>query len=313
MSDSQRLWTLNEVLTWVVQRFRRADIDTAVLDAQLLLCRVLQTTRVGLYTDSQRPLTAEERGTLRDFVARRLAGEPVAYILNERFWYDLPFYVDKRVLIPRPETECLLDFVIESIDSMPSFQGVQPVIVDLCTGSGCLAIALAKRYPQADVTGVDVSEDALEVARRNADRHQVNVRWLLCDLAQAESFQIIRQQIGHRPHVVVANPPYVAESCWAGLDISVKQYEPRLALVSPDAGLFLGRCIWQHTQSVWALTPGPFVFAMEMGVGHPASLVGESLPAVPFRSAYIEKPINRWFSLGDMENRQRFLCRLEDT
>jgi release factor glutamine methyltransferase len=115
MTVSQRSWTTRDILSWTTNRFKQLDLDSPLLDAQLLLSHVLKTTKIQLYLDMDKPLTEQERAELRQLVSRRLEGEPVAYILNEKHWYNLTLKVDKRVLIPRPETELLADFALETL------------------------------------------------------------------------------------------------------------------------------------------------------------------------------------------------------
>ena len=107
------LWTIREILNWTTKRFSESGIDTPLLDTQLLLCRVLNLTKIQLYTEIDKPLNDKERFQFRELVKKRLKGEPVAYLLNEKYWYDIKLYIDNRVLIPRPETESMLDFILQ--------------------------------------------------------------------------------------------------------------------------------------------------------------------------------------------------------
>jgi release factor glutamine methyltransferase len=154
MSQTTEIWTVRDVLNWTAQRFSALELPTPLLDAQLLIGSVLSLSKVQIYTQLDRPLIETERSQLRELVRRRLSGEPVAYLLNQKDWHDLDLFVDKRVLVPRPETETLLDLIL-AVCRHESWQPQR--ILDLCTGSGCLAIALAKAYPQAKVVAVDAT------------------------------------------------------------------------------------------------------------------------------------------------------------
>ncbi|MES2613866.1 MAG: peptide chain release factor N(5)-glutamine methyltransferase [Bdellovibrionota bacterium] len=310
-AHEDKKWTTGEVLTWTINRFKQADIETPLLDAQLLMCKVLNTTKIKLYTNYEQPLTLAERTSLREFVKRRLSGEPVAYILKEKYWYNLKFFVDNRVLIPRPETECLLDFVLETHKFYFEKQNEvdkKLLIYDFCTGSGCLAIALAKSFPAATIIAVDISQDALVVAQENASVNNVtNIEWLNLDLTKPQSYPFLKEKYG-LANIVVANPPYVSEEEWKNIDISVKNYEPKIALTADENGLFIGKTIVQNTNSL--LNHERSIFAMEMAAQQPQKLIHEPLKNYLFNSSVQEKCVNKWFSLCDLDQKNRFLCAI---
>ena len=169
MTPQKKIWTVKEILTWISAKFQSEKIQTPLLDAQLLLCHVLKYKgRVDLYINSEKILKQSELVSLREFVKRRLLHEPVAYIINQKYWYNLDLYIDSNVLIPRPETESLLDFIIETLSSRSRDDtGIEAnIIFDFCTGSGCLAIALGKLFPTSKVYAFDISPQALEVAKK---------------------------------------------------------------------------------------------------------------------------------------------------
>jgi len=165
------------------------------VDNRVLLCHALGLTRVGLITQSTRALTADEAARLSELIARRLGGEPVAYIVGQREFYGLPFEVDAAVLIPRPETELLVELALERLPPRGR-------VLDMGTGSGAIAVALAHTRPDALVTALDVSEAALAVARRNAAANAAGVRFLASDWYAA----LVDQQF----ELIVSNPPYIA-------------------------------------------------------------------------------------------------------
>ncbi|MCL2447731.1 MAG: peptide chain release factor N(5)-glutamine methyltransferase, partial [Polyangiaceae bacterium] len=166
MSQKPRVWTVEALLRWAADDFRVHGIDTPRLDAELLLGRAIGASRVQLVVDSKRPLTADELGVFRELVKRRRAREPVAYILGEREFYGRRFRVDRRVLVPRPDSEALVETALERTAHV----SLSLRALDLCTGSGSIAITIARERPTSRVVASDVSEDALAVARDNAIR-----------------------------------------------------------------------------------------------------------------------------------------------
>lgn len=199
---------------------RQALLDA--LDWRVLLCHALNTTRVGLITGSERALTPDEAQRFGDLVQRRLAGEPVAYLVGQREFFGLPFDVSGAVLIPRPDTELLVELTLARLP-----QGGR--VLDMGTGSGAIAVSLAHTRRDADVTALDVSADALAVARRNADANGVRVTFLHSDwfaaLADTPPFDII-----------ASNPPYIASGD-RHLSEGDLRYEPVGALTDHADGL----------------------------------------------------------------------------
>lgn len=245
-------WTTAAVLDWTIKRFTEAKIDGARLEAQVLLAHALGCTRVQLYTGFDRPLDEAELTRARELIRRRLAGEPLAYLVgNQEFW-SLSFFVDASVLIPRHDSETVIQVVLDRAGDRKAPRRV----LDVCTGSGVLAITLAKELPGATVVATDVSPAAAEMARRNAehnkvaDRVEVRVGDLLAPLAAGERFD-----------VVVANPPYIPTATIATLDREV-QREPRLALDGGPDGLALMRRLLAALPA--HLAPGALV-AVEHG------------------------------------------------
>jgi len=243
-------WTTLKVLDWTAGRFSRAGLSSPRLDAQVLLAHVLGCDRVGLYTQFDKPLGDEELARARELIRRRLAGEPVAYLVGEREFWSLPLRVDARVLIPRPETETLVQVALDLLGG-----AVEPSIADIATGSGAVAIVLSKQLPSARVTAVDISADALAVARENCERHGVGERVeLLCgDLLEP---------LGGRPFdLLVANLPYIPSADLPELSPEVRS-EPALALDGGADGLDLVRRLVAGAAQV--LVPGGAV-ALEHG------------------------------------------------
>jgi release factor glutamine methyltransferase len=252
-------WTVRRMLAWMVDDFRGVGIESARLDAELLLARVLGGDRVRLYMDMDRPLDAGELGALRAFIKRRRRHEPVAYILGEKEFYQRMLEVDSAVLVPRPETELVVDRALELLGA----DAAGPAL-DLCTGSGAIAISLAGERTGLVVDAVELSETALAVAQRNVTRHALDARLtLFC----GDLFAPL--PAGRRYTLIVSNPPYVAEPDWAALDATVREHEPRLALVAGHDGLEVIRRI--ATEAPAWLVPGGKLL-LEIGAGQAAAV-----------------------------------------
>lgn len=271
-------WTVRKVLTWTTGHFEKKDVDAPRLTAELLLGHVLGCSRVRLYVDLDRPLSAEELATYRGLINRRVQGEPTQYLVGEKHFYNRTFVVDERVLIPRPETELLVDEVLQHLPLKTPSR-----VLDLCTGSGCIALSIAAERPYASVWAVDISKDALEVARLNAERLGVGPR---VTLRVGDLFRGLPEDA--RFDVIVSNPPYVATGELAGLQREV-QREPKLALDGGDDGLDLVRRLVAEAPG-W-LRPGGHL-AMEIGENQgPATLA--LLRSAGFEDARIVRDLER--------------------
>jgi release factor glutamine methyltransferase len=251
-------WTIETVLRWATDDFRARGIESPRLDAELLLGRALSATRIQLVVDAKRPLGAEELTRFRELVKRRRTFEPVAYILGEREFYGRTFRVDARVLVPRPDTEVLVEVALERTAHV----SMSMRALDLCTGSGCVAVTLARERPTSTVHGTDASADALSVARDNALRlGAYNVAW-----AQGDLFDAVPHAL--RVDVVTANAPYIATGELDSLPEDVRRHEPRMALEGGADGLEVVRRI--VTGAPEHLVPGG-VLALEVGAGQAPS------------------------------------------
>ena len=161
-------WTVRRVLEWTTSHLKKHGSDTPRLDAEILLAFARGCQRIQLYTQFDEPLSDAVRAQMRELVQRRSKAEPVAYLVGQREFFSLGFRVTRDVLIPRPDTETLVMEVLDGTKGLES-----PTILDLCTGSGCVAISVAKNCKTAHVTAIDISPLAIAIARENADRHQV--------------------------------------------------------------------------------------------------------------------------------------------
>lgn len=214
--------TLGEVLRRSAEHLGAKGSETPRLDAELLLAHGLGLTRVELYTQFDRPLDADELAVCRELVARRARREPVAYIIGEWGFRRLSLKVDARALVPRPETEVVVERCLVLLRGLDA-----PAVLDVGTGSGAIALALADEHPGARVTAVDVSPDALALARENVERTGVAV-----SLAAHDLFSGLP---GGPYDLVVSNPPYVEPEEIETLQPEVRDWEPRGALVGAGA------------------------------------------------------------------------------
>ncbi|MBW2525314.1 MAG: peptide chain release factor N(5)-glutamine methyltransferase [Deltaproteobacteria bacterium] len=246
-------WTIERVLRWATDDLRKRGSSSPRLDAELLLGHVLGSTRVEMVIDAQRPLSPDELGGYRKLHQRRRRGEPVAYLRGTREFYGRPFVVDPRVLIPRPETELLVQVALQRTAHLR----LSARVLDLCTGSGCVAITLARERPTTVVRGSDVSGDALEVARDNALRLGAQI-----GLLQSDCYDGLDRLRG-RLDLITANPPYIPDAEMEELPPDIREFEPRLALAAGD-GFDVVRRLVDGAPDM--LAPGG-VLAVEVGAG----------------------------------------------
>ena len=232
--DRDRSWTVLELLRWTTDYFQRQGIESARLDAELLLAHALESARLRLYIEHDKPVLPAERERFRELVRRRAQERvPVSILLGEREFWSLSFKVTKDVLTPRPDTETLVEAVLSKLKGPRAAEPDAEQrwrILDLGTGSGAIALSLASELPEADITATDLSEAALQIAAENADRllQGERVRFLHGDL-----FDPVARE---RFDIVVSNPPYVARRDAKSLPPELA-HEPELALFAGEDGL----------------------------------------------------------------------------
>ncbi len=227
------LWTIAALLKWTTEFFQSKGIESAKREAELLLAHVLKCKRIELIARFQDQPTEAERAQFRELIQRRVAGWPVAYLIGSREFYLLSFDVDPRVLIPRPDTETL---VLEALNRLKPLTA--PDVLDVGTGSGCIAISIAHQKNDARVMATDISPDALAVAQQNAIKHHVAER---ITFRQGDLFAPLAPE--SRFDLIVSNPPYIAHAEFAALAPEVRDHEPRLALDGGPDGLAFYRRI----------------------------------------------------------------------
>jgi release factor glutamine methyltransferase len=258
-------WTIRRIVTWMAQDFEKRGIESARLDADLLVAHVLGVPRVNLYMDLDRPLEPTELASIRGLVPRRRAREPIAYILGRREFYGRSFAVGPAVLVPRPETELLVERTLEALGQGPSR------VLDLCTGSGCVAATLAAERESISVVATDVSEEAAKIARDNVESLGVAAR---VDVRVGDLYAPVDAESPF--DAIVANPPYVTEEEMKGLAADVRDHEPHLALVAGTDGLDVIRRI---IDGAFGHLAAGGLLAIEVGAGqgeHVAELLREA-------------------------------------
>jgi release factor glutamine methyltransferase len=242
-------WTTLKVLSWTKDFLAGKGIDNARLEAEWLLCAATGLDRVGLYLNYDKPLSDEELANYRALVTRRGRREPLQHILGSQEFCGLDFEVTPDVLIPRHDTETL---VHEALSLMPRAGS----ILDIGTGSGCIAVALAKQLPLATITAIDISGSALTIARKNAEKNGVAIEFLqgsLCEPVAGRYFDLI-----------VSNPPYIASRDIEALEPEVRNFDPRSALDGGEDGLDIYRALIPSALS--CMNPGSWL-VVEIGAG----------------------------------------------
>lgn len=228
---SDRRWTIRELLLKSQEFLREKQIENPRLNAELLLSKVLGLNRLGLYLDLDRPLTNLELSEYRELIKRRIQREPLQYILGTACFYNLELKVGKGVLIPRHETELLVDTVLQEVKANRFSE--EPVwCLDIGTGTGCIALSILKETNNTRFLATDISDTALQFAEENARREDLIDR---IEFRRGDLFEAIRE--GERFHIIVSNPPYVAEDEWDTLQPEVKDHEPKEALLGGKDGL----------------------------------------------------------------------------
>jgi release factor glutamine methyltransferase len=220
-------WTVRRIIEWTTAHLEKHGSDTPRLDAEILLAHARGCRRIDLYTRFDDLLSTDERSTMRDLVRRRTKAEPVAYLVGHREFFSLDFRVTPNVLIPRPDTETLVVELLELLQGLD-----RPRVLDVGTGSGCIAVTAAVNCPSVQVTAVDISLAALEVAQANAHTHKVRER---VRLLHGDLFAPLPPNA--RFDVIASNPPYIREDELGGLQDDVRLHEPHVALVSGADGL----------------------------------------------------------------------------
>jgi len=253
MTATPESWTVARLLEWTTGRFKERGIDSPRLEAEILLACALGIRRIDLYVRHDQIVDDAGRARFRDMVRRRQEGCPTAHIVGKKEFYSLDFAVSPATLIPRPDTELLVDEALRQAKPL-----TDPLIADIGTGTGCVAVALAHRLPKARIVAVDISPEALETARGNATRLGV------ADRVDFRLGDLLAPLAGLRPDLIVSNPPYIPTNDIAGLDPGVRDHEPALALDGGPDGLRVIERLAEQALSL--LAPGGRLL-VEIGAG----------------------------------------------
>ena len=252
-------WTIGKLLTWTRSHFESRSVDEPRLSAEILLAHALGCRRIDLYARFEQAPTEPQRATFRELVRKAAEHQPIAYLVGHKEFYSLDFVVTPDVLIPRPETELLVEQALAWCATHPQDRYD---LLDIGTGSGCIAIAICKRRPTAHAVATDNSEAALAVAAENVRRHELaeRIRTIRADLFELPPDAVPPGKFD----LVVSNPPYVSETDRESLPENVRKYEPAAALFAGDDGLEMYRRI--AAQIAKFLRPGGLVL-LEVGMG----------------------------------------------
>jgi release factor glutamine methyltransferase len=262
--------TLNNLKEDAIDRLTHADVDSPRISAEVILAHAISLTRSQLLARSDLKLNPDQLSRFQIDLDRLVKGEPLAYVVGHREFYDLDLITDQRALIPRPETECLVEKAIDLLKAHP-----HPLIADIGTGSGAIAVTLAKHLPSAMVIATDLSPDAIDLARSNARKHDVETR---LDFRVGNLLQPLSDQVD----LLAANLPYVNDKDWPYLARTIRGHEPQMAFTGGPDGLNLIRQLMQDAPR--CIKPHGFIL-MEIGAYHGEEV--SSIARQSFRQAKI--------------------------
>jgi release factor glutamine methyltransferase len=272
-----RSWRVIDIINWAKEYLKSKDFENPRREIEWLLQDLLGCSRVDLYLRFEELLGRSELDTLREWIKRRIEREPLQYITGKTEFYGRDFAVNKNVLIPRPETERLIEIVLETIG-----KDGNPRILDIGTGSGCIAITLAAEIPAATVDATDVNDAVLSIAKKNAQSHGLqNTRFIKSDF--------LNDEISHRYDLVVCNPPYIPIGEMSRLTVDIKDYEPLSALTDNQDGLTFYRRMAEQAKRIvqkegWIIC--------EVGSGNHPGKAYELFSMKDFQSVELIKDLN---------------------
>ena len=257
---ASKIWHVLELLEWTTSYFEKHNIPNPRLDAEVLLGHVLKKSRLQLYLHFDMPVFQEDLTVLRELIKKRIARTPISYLTHHKEFMSLDFYVDENVLIPRPETEFIVETVLKSNDSKPEN------ILEIGTGSGAIAISIAVNMPECHIIATDICENALAVAEKNRDIHECTDR---IELMHGDLFEPIKQVKPKKFNWIVSNPPYISIDESKQLSKDIYEHEPHIALIAGDDGLSVIRRLILQAPN-FLLPKGKLIF--EIGEKQAASV-----------------------------------------
>lgn len=258
--DKRKIWTIGSLLKWTQNYFTSKSIESARLDAEVLLSYLLQKERIYLYVHFDEPLEDDELARFRNLVKKRAARVPVAYLTGQKEFMGINFKVNKNVLVPRPETELLVETAVKYL---PAEEAAN--FADIGTGSGAIAISLAKLRPNLSCCAVDISKEALEQAEENASLQTVSDK---IEFFQGDLLEPLKNKSEYFT-AILSNPPYIPQTDMAGLQPEVREYEPRGALTDEGDGLSFYRRLLADSKNL--LTDNGFL-ACEIGINQASDI-----------------------------------------
>lgn len=269
-----KVWTVIDILKWTINFFEKKGIENPRFETEYILSHSLNLNRLDLYLKYDMPLSVAERDKIKKTILRRLNKEPLQYIFNRVNFFGYNLYVDENVLIPRPETEYLVDRIINENRDINS-------ILEIGTGSGAIAIALKKSFPQSNVIATDISDNVLSIAKQNAANNEVKIDFIKSD---------IYENVTNNFDIIVSNPPYISAAEYETLDKEVKKYEPEIALKAPENGLYYYKSILNSAKKY--LKQGGKVY-FEIGYKQ-AEEIKEYALTKGFQKIEIDKDLNEY-------------------
>jgi len=279
----QNIWTIQRILSWTQDYFKKQQVPEARLSAELLLAHILELKRVDLYLQFERILTSAELAKYRNFVQRRAKFEPVQYITGEQDFMGLTLRVSRDTLIPRPETELLVESALREIENISH---THPLILDVGTGCGAIAVSIAHLCKTCHITAIDNSEAALKVARENANRIGTpDIEFVIADGLSFNPAESVKY------HIIVTNPPYISENDYKLLHPQVRDYEPAQALHAGALGIEFFQQFIPHSHKI--LHPDG-ILLMEIGYDQADKikniLVQSNFKEIDLQQDYHQKP-----------------------
>lgn len=257
---ASKIWHVLELLEWTTSYFEKHNIPNPRLDAEVLLGHILKKSRLQLYLHFDMPVFQEDLTVLRELIKKRIARTPISYLTHHKEFMSLDFYVDENVLIPRPETEFIVETALKSNDSKPEN------ILEIGTGSGAIAISIAVNMPECHIIATDICENALAVAEKNRDIHECTER---IELIQGDLYEPIKQVKPKKFNCIVSNPPYISTDESKELSKDIYDHEPHIALIAGDDGLSVIRRLILEAPN-FLLPKGKLIF--EIGEKQAASV-----------------------------------------
>ena len=227
-----RIWTVRKLLDLLITQFEKHDIASPKQNAETIISHVLKMNRLDIYLHLEKEISGTQFDIISEIYARRKKYEPLQYILGETEFYGYKIMVNKNVLIPRPETELLVEKIIHEEKSRAR-------ILDIGTGSGAIVIALAKNLNEMIIDAVDISESALKTAKQNADMNNVEINFFQSD---------IFENVTNKYDLIISNPPYISQAAYEQLPAEIREYEPKSALLAETNGLYFYKKILQNAK-----------------------------------------------------------------